>query len=253
MGGTAKRTRLSAEAYAARATDTSSDLVAVDSYCKAMCVLALELDDYTTEKCIALARTYMNALTNHVRRLRGDYGSAPEMDDECLDEKTVDMYHLARLDMAWVLSTNPVPDFDEIDGWLGADDGWKDLRDNFYGAIACRVFEDCVDSAFSDHSLSFYRAYFRIFPVKGAFAYALGLLARTPVDAAAIADVVVASGREDMKRLLLDLVHADTRAKFEHVLFQHFDDCVSLNQHCNKTLYRCFGAVLEHRFGTIDE
>lgn len=241
MGDRAKRVCLSAEAYAARAEKSSSDEKAVYNYYKAIQKLTSESDTHTVEERIALARAYMTALVGRMNQAGDD-------DSDSDSERTpMDNYSSARLAMAWVLSATPVLDFDEINKWLARVDGdaYGDLYKDFYTDIAWTMFAD-RERAFTDRALSIYQAHFRILPGSGAIWYALGLLSRVPVDANVFADVVNALSPGG-KRLLTALVHADTRAKFEHTILRYFDDYVKLNMHAR------FSALMDHRFGPADD
>lgn len=241
MGDRAKRVCLSAEAYAARAEKSSSDEKAVYNYYKAIQKLSSEGDTHTVEERIALARVYMAVLV-------GRMDQAGDDDSDSDSERTpMDNYSSARLAMAWVLSATPVLDFNEINKWLARVDGdaYGDLYKDFYSDITWVMFAD-HKHAFTDHALSIYQAYFRILPGSGAIVHALGLLSRVPVDPDVFADVVNVLNPGG-KRLLTALVHADTRAKFEHTIFQYLDDYVMLKMHAQ------FSALMDHRFGPADD
>lgn len=248
MGGKAKYARMSAEAYAARATRARGLRDSVTNYCEA--IRSLIDDSRPAEERCALAKTYGEALTDIICKIE-KCTSAPqaELDGDALgilDPKTVERIHDACHYMAWVLSDDAVPDFGAINKWLARGNANRPTN-QFYKLCSSAALEDFAN-AFSARARSIYREYARIDPVHGGIFHALGLLSQTPVDAEA---VTKACKRCQGKQLMIAFARANTRAEFEHEIVAHVDDYISLRD--NGGLSTHIHTLMNHRFGPTDE
>lgn len=253
MGGKTKRARLSPETYAARAAAAPLVRDSLMNYCEA--IGALVDDARPAEELYALAKTYGDALADHIRQIER-YISVPqaELDNDVLgilDPVTIKRVYDACWHMAWVLSDCIAPDFDAINKWLArgtaVGDSIKLNTKKFYEQCSLNARENPAD-AFSYRACSIYREYARVDPVRGGVLHALGLLSQTPVDAAAVAG---ACKRCREKRLLVAFATANTRAEFEHAIVVCIDDYISLRDCGRLDLH--IRALMDRRFGPTGE
>lgn len=134
------------------------------------------------------------------------------------------------------------PDLDVINRMLPPGD-----HAAFYQAyVQCHLFAE-PHRRFTDYACSVYREFRRHAPARGGFVLAIGLLSRTRVDAAAVADAAAACPEMPF---LAALAHARTRTQFEHVLIQHSGAYASC-----KERYDARGwveALVHYRFDELD-